>query len=109
MEIINQVANMISQYGLFTVLSAVGLGLLIWKGKEIGSYIVTTLQASALVKKNEETIAQLRAEIQELREKLEMYNTILTEQTATIARLEERIIHAAKTRVSRKKPTNENQ
>ena len=51
MEIINQVADMISQYGLFTVLSAVGLGLLIWKGKEIGGYIVTTLQASALVKK----------------------------------------------------------
>lgn len=108
MEIINQVANMISEYGLFTVLAAILLGVLIWKGKEIGIFIVTTLQASAIVKKNEETIALLRAEIQELREKLEMYNVILTEQTATIARLEERIIHAAKTRVSRKKPTNEN-
>ena len=66
------------------------------------------LQASALVKKNEETIALLRAEIQELREKLEMYNTILTEQTATIARLEERIVQTAKTRVSKKRPINEN-
>jgi septal ring factor EnvC (AmiA/AmiB activator) len=108
MEIIEKVTDLIATHGLFTVLSAVLVGVLIWKGKEIGSYIVTMLQASALVKKNEETIAELRAEIQELREKLEMYNTILTEQTATIARLEERIIQTAKARVSKKRPINEN-
>jgi FtsZ-binding cell division protein ZapB len=108
MEIIEKITDLIATHGLFTVLSAVLIGVLIWKGKEIGSYIVTMLQASALVKKNEETIALLRAEIQELREKLEMYNTILTEQTATIARLEERIVQTAKTRVSKKRPINEN-
>jgi len=108
MEIIEKITDLIATHGLFTVLSAVLIGVLIWKGKEIGSYIVTMLQASALVKKNEETIALLRAEIQELREKLETYNTILTEQTATIARLEERIIQTAKTRVSKKRPINEN-
>jgi septal ring factor EnvC (AmiA/AmiB activator) len=108
MEIIEKITDLIATHGLFTVLSAVLIGVLIWKGKEIGSYIVTMLQASALVKKNEETIAELRAEIQELREKLEMYNTILTEQTATIARLEERIIQTAKARVSKKRPINEN-
>jgi septal ring factor EnvC (AmiA/AmiB activator) len=108
MEIIEKVTNLIATHGLFTVLSAVLIGVLIWKGKEIGSYIVTMLQASALVKKNEETIAELRAEIQELREKLETYNQLLIEQTATIARLEERIVQTAKTRVSKKRPTNEN-
>ena len=108
MEIIEKITDLIATHGLFTVLSAVLIGVLIWKGKEIGSYIVTMLQASALVKKNEETIALLRAEIQELREKLETYNVLLTEQTATIARLEERIVQTAKTRVSKKRPINEN-
>lgn len=108
MEIIEKITDLIATHGLFTVLSAVLVGVLIWKGKEIGAYLVTTLQASALVKKNEETIALLRAEIQELREKLETYNILLTEQTATIARLEERIVQTAKTRVSRKRSTNEN-
>ena len=108
MEIIEKITDLIATHGLFTVLSAVLIGVLIWKGKEIGSYIVTMLQASALVKKNEETIALLRAEIQELREKLETYNALLTEQTATIARLEERIVQTAKTRVSKKRPINEN-
>ena len=108
MEIIEKITDLIATHGLFTVLSAVLIGVLIWKGKEIGSYIVTMLQASALVKKNEETIALLRAEIQELREKLETYNALLTEQTATIARLEERIVQTAKTRVSKKRSINEN-
>ena len=108
MEIIEKITDLIAKHGLFTVLSAVLVGVLIWKGKEIGSYLVTMLQASALVKKNEETIAELRAEIQELREKLETYNQLLIQQTATIARLEERIVQTAKTRVSKKRPTNEN-
>ena len=81
MEIIEKITDLIAKHGLFTVLSAVLVGVLIWKGKEIGTYLVTMLQASALVKKNEETIALLRAEIQELREKLETYNVLLTEQT----------------------------
>ena len=108
MEIIEKITDLIATHGLFTVLSAVLVGVLIWKGKEIGAYLVTMLQASALVKKNEETITLLRAEIQELREKLETYNILLTEQTATIARLEERIVQTAKTRVSKKRLTNEN-
>ena len=68
---------------------------------------MSTLQAAAIVRQHEETIAELRAEIQELRVKLEDYNKILIDQSATIARLEERVIHAAKSRVSSRKPKSE--
>lgn len=107
MEVIEGVARLISEHGIITVLSAVALGGLIWKGKSIGAFIVQTLQASAIVKKNEEIIEGLRQEIQELRSQLEKMNGILMTQSATIARLEERIVQTAKKRVSKRNPSNE--
>lgn len=104
---IEGVARLISEHGIITVLSAVALGGLIWKGKSIGAFIVQTLQASAIVKKNEEIIEGLRQEIQELRSQLEKMNGILMTQSATIARLEERIVQTAKKRVSKRNPSNE--
>lgn len=107
MEVIEGVAELIGEYGIVTVLMAISLGGLIWKGKSIGVFIVQTLQASAIVKKNEEIIEGLRVEIQELRTQLEKMNSILMAQSATIARLEERIVQTAKKRVSKRNPSNE--
>ena len=107
MEVIEGVARLISEHGIITVLSAVALGGLIWKGKSIGAFIVQTLQASAIVKKNEEIIEGLRQEIQELRSQLDEMNQILINQSATIARLEERIVQTAKKRVSKRRAANE--
>ena len=104
---IEGVAELIGEYGIVTVLMAISLGGLIWKGKSIGAFIVQTLQASAIVKKNEEIIEGLRVEIQELRTQLEKMNSILMAQSATIARLEERIVQTAKKRVSKRNPSNE--
>lgn len=104
---IEGVAELIGEYGIVTVLMAISLGGLIWKGKSIGVFIVQTLQASAIVKKNEEIIEGLRVEIQELRTQLEKMNSILMAQSATIARLEERIVQTAKKRVSKRNPSNE--
>ena len=108
MEVIEGVAKLISQHGIMTVLSAVALGTLIWKGKSIGAFVVQTLQASAIVKKNEEIIEGLRQEIQELRSQLDEMNQILINQSATIARLEERIVQTAKKRVSKRRAADEN-
>lgn len=108
MEIIEGVARLISEHGIITVLSAVALGALIWKGKSIGAFIIQTLQASAIVKKNEEIIEGLRLEIQELRAQLDKMNDVLIKQSATIARLEERIIQTAKKRVSKRRAADEN-
>lgn len=108
MEVIEGVARLISEHGIITVLSAVALGGLIWKGKSIGAFIVQTLQASAIVKKNEEIIEGLRQEIQELRAQLDEMNKILINQSATIARLEERIVQTAKKRVSKRRIADEN-
>lgn len=108
MEVIEGVARLISEHGIITVLSAVALGGLIWKGKSIGAFIVQTLQASAIVKKNEEIIEGLRQEIQELRTQLDDMNQILINQSATIARLEERIVQTAKKRVSKRRVADEN-
>ena len=108
MEVIEGVARLISEHGIITVLSAVALGGLIWKGKSIGAFIVQTLQASAIVKKNEEIIEGLRQEIQELRAQLDEMNQILINQSATIARLEERIVQTAKKRVSKRRVADEN-
>jgi flagellar motility protein MotE (MotC chaperone) len=107
-EVIEGVARLISEHGIITVLSAVALGGLIWKGKSIGAFIVQTLQASAIVKKNEEIIEGLRQEIQELRSQLDEMNQILINQSATIARLEERIVQTAKKRVSKRRAADEN-
>ena len=107
MEVIEGVAKLISEHGIITVLSAVALGGLIWKGKSIGAFIIQTLQASAIVKKNEEIIEGLRQEIQELRSQLDEMNKILINQSATIARLEERIVQTAKKRVSKRRVANE--
>lgn len=108
MEVIEGVAKLISEHGIITVLSAVALGAFIWKGKTIGAFVVQTLQASAIVKKNEEIIESLKNEIEELRKKLDEMNQVLIEQSATIARLEERIIQTAKKRVSKRRVTDEN-
>ena len=105
---IEGVARLISEHGIITVLSAVALGGVIWKGKSIGAFIVQTLQASAIVKKNEEIIEGLRQEIQELRAQLDEMNKILINQSATIARLEERIVQTAKKRVSKRRVADEN-
>lgn len=107
MEVIEGVAKLISEHGIITVLSAVALGGLIWKGKSIGAFIIQTLQASAIVKKNEEIIEGLRQEIQELRAQLDEMNKILINQSATIARLEERVVQTAKKRVSKRRVANE--
>jgi flagellar motility protein MotE (MotC chaperone) len=106
-EVIEGVAKLISEHGIITVLSAVALGGLIWKGKSIGAFIIQTLQASAIVKKNEEIIEGLRQEIQELRAQLDEMNKILINQSATIARLEERVVQTAKKRVSKRRVANE--
>lgn len=100
MEILQQVLELVQTYGVSTVIF---FGLIIF-GYFKRDWLMSTLQAAAIVKQHEETIAELRAEIQELRLKLEDYNKILIEQSSTIARLEERVIHAAKSRVSSRKP-----
>lgn len=103
MELLEQVLEMVQTYGVSTVIF---FGLIIF-GYFKRDWLMSTLQAAAIVRQHEETIAELRREIQELREKLEEYNNLLLQQTATIARLEERVIHAAKSRVSSRKPKAE--
>ena len=51
MEVIEGVAKLISEHGIMTVLSAVALGALIWKGKTIGavSYTHLTLPTKRIV------------------------------------------------------------
>jgi len=97
-----QILTAIENHGLLYVLIA-GTGLfIVWNYKSIVEWLWTTIQAAAIVKSHEATIEDLRAEIHELRLKLEDYNKMLMNHTATIARLEERIIQSAKNRVKDK-------
>jgi hypothetical protein len=100
MELLRELLELVKDYGVSTVIF---FGLIVL-GYFKRDWLMSTLQAAAIVRQHEETIAELRREIQELREKLEEYNNLLLQQTATIARLEERVIHAAKSRVSSRKP-----
>ena len=103
MELLRELLELVKDYGVSTVIF---FGLIVL-GYFKRDWLMSTLQAAAIVRQHEETIAELRREIQELREKLEEYNNLLLQQTATIARLEERVIHAAKSRVSSRKPKAE--
>jgi len=103
MELLRELLELVKDYGVSTVIF---FGLIVL-GYFKRDWLMSTLQAAAIVRQHEETIAELRKEIQELREKLEDYNKLLLAQTATIARLEERVIHAAKSRVSTRKPKAE--
>lgn len=96
------VIKMLSQYGITSVILAALLIVIGYNYKSIINWLWTTIQAAAIVRNHEQTIKELKEEVQILREKLEEYNTILTKQAEIIARLEERIILTAKNRVSRK-------
>lgn len=91
MQIIEGILKLAEIYGWISVGVAVGAVIIYFKGKPIGNWIVSTLQAAAIVKQHEQTISELRDEIAELRKQLELYNQKLIEATSTIARLEERL------------------
>lgn len=95
-----QVIELISKHGYASVLFGGTILVISFNYKKIIEWLWATIQAAAIIKSHEETIQELKQEVQSLREKLEEYNTILVKQSETIARLEERIIHTAKKRVS---------
>lgn len=100
------VIKMFSQYGITSVILAALLIAIGYNYKSIINWLLATIQAAAIVKSDEETIQELKREIESLRQKLEEYNVLLMRQSETIARLEERIIVNAKRKVNRKVSEN---
>lgn len=91
MQLIEGLLSLINIYGWLSV-AAVGLVVFVYfRGNKVGNWIVSTLQASAIVQQHEQTISELRDEIAQLRQQLELYNQKLVQATDTIARLEERL------------------
>ena len=98
MEIIEGIAKLIGEYGLPTI-SLIALVVLIYKKWD---YIVTTLQAAAIVKEQQKTISALKEtmdsnnakhafQIDELNSKLEINNKLILEQSVIIATLTARL------------------
>jgi cell division protein FtsB len=87
MELIKGLADLIAVYGVTTIFT-ICVALFMWFKRD---WLISTLQAAAIVKQHEQTISELREEIKQLREQLELYNKKLIEATDTIARLEERL------------------
>lgn len=101
-ESLETLVRLILENGLRTVLIAAASGIIIWRHKEIINWALNTIQASAIVAAHEETIKELKAsiiemrseyevQIKNLRDEISKQNEVITEQTATIAKLEERM------------------
>jgi len=84
MELIESAARLIGEYGLLTVLYALLIGGLFWKGKSIMSWFIDTIRAA-------ETVKMLMISNQELKGQLEQMSKELENQTAIILEYTERI------------------
>ena len=87
MEIIESFANIISNHGLGTTMFAIGLGLVVWRGKTIMSWVIDTIKAAETVRLHESTMVELRKEVQMLREQIEENNRVILAQAQEIATL----------------------
>ena len=91
MEIIEAFANLISEHGYATVLTGMILGLSVWKGKSIFNWIADTYNAAQVVKLHEQTIIELKKELELMRLQLEKYNEQIMAQVEEIAVLRTRL------------------
>lgn len=111
MEIIEAFAKLISEHGYATVLTGMILGVFVWKGKSILSWIADTYNAAQVVKLHEHTIIELKKELELMREQLEKYNEQIMAQVEEIAvlrtRLERYEDHFAKKTAVKSRRSNE--
>jgi hypothetical protein len=91
MEIIEAFAKIISEHGYATVFTALFLGTMVWKGKSILSWLADTYNAAQVVKLHQETIIELKKEIELMREQLEENNRVIMQQVEEIAVLRTRL------------------
>lgn len=91
MEIIDALVRLISEHGYVTVLSAMLLGVLVWRGKSIVNFLVDTYNAAQVVKLHEQTIIELKKELELMREQLEKYSEQILAQVEEIAVLRTRL------------------
>lgn len=87
MEVISAIAKLISEHGIITVLSAIALGGLIWKGRTLANGLLDILQAPETVRLLKESNIELRAQIELMQKQLEENNRIILEQAQEISYL----------------------
>jgi len=115
MEIIEAFAQLIANHGYATVLTALILGVFVWKGKSILNWLADTYNAAQVVKLHQQTIVELKTEMELMRKQLEDNQRIIMEQIEEIAilrtRLEQYEDHFTKriARKSRKHMNNESE
>lgn len=105
-------SDLVKEHGFLGAISIVLFFTIMFRGAKIWDWILTTIQAAAIVKEHEKTIGELKSlidtqkhefsdllstergkyegEIRALRMQLEALNETIREQTAAIAKLEER-------------------
>jgi len=91
MEIIEAFANIISEHGYATVFTAMLLGALVWKGKSILGWLADTYNAAQVVKLHQQTIIELKKELELMRAQLEENNRVIMQQVEEIAILRTRL------------------
>ncbi len=91
MEMIEAFATLISEHGYATVLTGMILGIAVWKGKSILNWIADTYNAAQVVKLHEQTIIELKKELELMRLQLEKYNEQIMAQVEEIAVLRTRL------------------
>lgn len=85
MEIIEAFANLISEHGYATVLTALIIGALVWKGKSILAWLADTYNAAQLVKLHQQTIAEQKAQIQMMQKQIEDLNNAIMNYVEQVA------------------------
>lgn len=85
MEIIEAFANLISEHGYATVLTALIIGVLVWKGKSILAWLADTYNAAQLVKLHQQTIAEQKAQIQMMQKQIEDLNNAIMNYVEQVA------------------------
>lgn len=91
MEVIEAIAKLISEHGIITVLSAIGLGGLIWKGKSIAAGGLQIIQAPETVRMLQEANIELKAQLELMQKQLEENNRVILKQAEEIAYLRARL------------------
>ena len=97
---IDEILTKISTYGITTVMVGGLVFIIATNYKAIVSFILTTIQAEALVN-------DLRLEIESLKEQVKDMQADRIKDAANIARLEERITMTAKNRMRERRPDTE--
>ena len=91
MELIEAVATLISEHGVATVLYALLIGGLVWKGRSIMTWIIDTIRAAETVKMLMISNQELKRQLEQMAAQLQKQTEIILEQTERIAVLSTRL------------------